>query len=194
MSNQRNNNGRGGQKQLARPLPRRGLRMGPVLGLSSVLVSGQADPPPVQWTIEHSYLARLLVSPAGATDVAITPAMIVATVPGGATAWQQLRIQKISVYAPADASGYVRLTIANLVAGSPSENPAGPGDGKVFDDFGTQGQRRPQVHVRPNLAFRDYWWNDIATSESPVCSVNHGTAGQLLCYFSLQLRSVQRAP
>jgi len=161
------------------------------LHLSSVLTSGPVDPQPTKWTIEHNYLVRLVVSPAGSTDVPITPALLVAACPGGSTTWQQLRVQKISVYAPAAADGYVRVTIgSNLATGI--VNPVG--DGKIFDDYGTQGAKRPQVHIIPNLALREFWWNDIATDENPIFSVNHGSAGQLLVYCTLQLRSVVRAP
>jgi len=165
---------------------RRGVTTGQ-LGLSSVLTRGPTDPQPVQFTIEHTYRTRLTVAPAGATDVAVTVGDLLGTVPGGTTMWSSARLEHLSVFAPASDAGYVRVRIPPFVATAGSG-----GDGKTFEDFGTQGSLRPVVHIRPALSLRDRWFDTTMDAGDPMCFVNHGSSGQLLVYATLALRSVQR--
>jgi len=160
------------------------------MGLSSVLTRGPTDPQPVQYTIEHTYRTRLTVAPAGGTDVGVTMADLMASVPGGSTLWETARLDHISVFAPADVAGYVRVRMAEDTATvEPGQSLS---DGKTFEDYGTQGSLRPVVHIRPALSLRQRWF--VTTfSAAPLFFVNHGSSGQLLVYATLALRSVQRA-
>ena len=55
------------------------------------------------------------------------------------------RLQKISFYAPAASSSYVRvLDVAS--------------DEASFVDYGTQGSIRPQIHLAPSLQLRQRWF------------------------------------
>jgi len=184
MANRRNN------RQRKNKVAAKSASMNNSLVLSSILTRGPSDPQPVQYTIEHVYRTRLTLAPAGSTDVAVTLGDLMGTVPGGATMWAQARLEHITVFSEATAQGYVRLRITNLQSAT---IPPQGGDGKTFEDFGTQGSLRPVVHVKPCLSLRQQWWDTAAAEENPTLFfVNHGSTGQLLVYATLHLRSVQR--
>jgi len=184
MANRRNN------RQRKNKVAAKSASMNNSLVLSSILTRGPADPQPVQYTIEHVYRTRLTLAPAGATDVPVALSDLMNTVPGGITMWSQARLEHVTVFGEASSQGYVRLRITHLE--STSSPPSG-GDGKTFEDFGTQGSLRPVVHVKPCLSLRQQWWDTVAGEIDPILFlVNHGTTGQLLVYATLHLRSVPR--
>jgi hypothetical protein len=156
------------------------------MALNTVLTRGPSDPPPVSYTIDVMYRTRLTLAPAGATDVAVTVNALTLTVPGGPTLWTNMRLEHVSVYAPADNVGYVRVRMADQTSGAALVL----GDGRTFEDFGTQGALRPQIHLRPCLSIRNVWYDSASANE--LFYVNHGTSGQLLVYATLALRSKPR--
>jgi len=124
------------------------------MALNTVLTRGPSDPPPVCYTIDVMYRTRMTLAPAGATDVAVNVSELMLTVPGGPTLWTNMRLEHVSVYAPADVTGYVRVRMADTSSGAANVY----GDGRTFEDFGTQGALRPQVHLRPCLSIRNVWY------------------------------------
>jgi len=152
--------------------------------MSSSLVTGQADPVPVDSTIKVQHRVQLVVSTSATanTPTNITVAMITAAIPGSTDVashfgWEQFRLMKI------DAWG---IDTNNLIINV--NNPRG--DTATFTDWGTPGARRAALHIRPNFEVRS---NFIATSGSGTTSffsiASGGTTVGVILNLTLEIQS-----
>lgn len=69
---------------------------------------------------------------------------------GTSTGSPDLRVMKLSAWAPASAGGQLTVQF-------PVQSAVFPGDNAVWKDEGTQGSLRPQVHLLPNFEARSKW-------------------------------------
>jgi hypothetical protein len=64
------------------------------------------------------------------------------------------------------------------------------GDQAEFHDYGTIGQSRPQVHVIPSFAVREYWLHPNNGNLFAVSGATTAPVGSIIINVSLELESV----
>lgn len=107
----------------------------------------------------------------------------------------ELRILKLSVWGPdstaASASAAISMVFPITAAATSTV-----GDNAVWEDEGTSGQSRAQIHVVPNFAFRSYWFT--ASSDPAQVVATFGTTATTTVFIvdiTVQYRtSVQSCP
>jgi hypothetical protein len=111
---------------------------------------GPTDPAPT--TFDVSLTHKFTHSAVTGTDgrLVIDTPFIRNGIPGLATVFDRYQVVKVSVFAPATQDSFVRY--------SQSSSTADAGfDQANFIDYGTQGARRPSLHIIPSFAARNRW-------------------------------------
>jgi hypothetical protein len=139
------------------------------LGLETRLVSGPADPRSTNRDYVLTKVATGVVAlTAGAGKIDNT--LVARMVP---TATKLFRIHKVSVYAPASATGFIK--VADVLS-----------DEGSFEDYGTQGSMRPQVHLRPALHVREQWFDPTTTND--FYNLTGSTTDNIVVQLTLEVR------
>lgn len=123
----------------------------------------QNDPPSVIDSVQIMKVVQLQTSPP-TEGLNLTPALIASRLPGGATFWNRIRIEKISIWGD---------------NGSGSASAPGSGSGDLFvlvpsdsgwdqptiewSDSGIFGQSRPKIAFKLGLLDRARWFNVAST-------------------------------
>jgi hypothetical protein len=151
-------------KQTKRTQKRSTKLPGDLVQNHSVRLLIQKDPPAIKTQtreirrIRIGFLANLGFSP--------VPSSIATFLPNAGVGWEAFRIMRISVYATDDqiattagTSSYgVFLSLTGIVSTGVSTS-FGIGDNANFQDVGTTGQSRAQVHMIPAREFEQHWWS-----------------------------------
>ncbi len=133
------------------------------LTLATELLRGREDPPT---TPNHAVFDRSLMVGASAGSVASNVATFSAaqiTTAEGASGGQAakrfaaVRIKQIEVWGQAQAIGGSAENITLELNGAFS-------DGAQFVDYGVFGSKRPHICVRPNLSYRERWYDAADSS------------------------------
>lgn len=140
--------------------------------LATVMVNGPTDPVATNrdFVLIKRCTARLILA---AGTGSINNVLISTMLPAGAV--KEFRIQKVSVYGD-DVNVAGNITLLDLT-----------GDEASFTDYGTPGHLRPQVHVRPAWAVRQFW-NDPATAKSFYTVGSDVLVAQVIVQLTLQVR------
>jgi hypothetical protein len=94
----------------------------------------------------------------------------------------RIRLLKISAWAPAGPGTRIRLIMSET-----------NGDQAEYSDSGTQGSRRPNVHVRPSFLTSMDW--RVGTSADAYCTIdNDGSALEEQCTIQVTVEMRQKAP
>lgn len=116
------------------------------LRMSTTRVGGPHDPPPVQKDVIVTKVVQIESVPKDNSSFDITYASVASAIP---TCFDMLRIVKISVWAQASPRAKVSITVN--------------GDGAQYSDYGTQGSKRPQLHLSPPFTIRQSWQQSSST-------------------------------
>lgn len=150
-------------------------------------VSGPLDPPGVDQDAIITKRTELTITvPASSSPLDILISSIAGTIPGGTTAFPRFRVHKVSIWA-ADAA-----TNEGRIAAYFPGNATFPGnDNASFSDYGTFGQRRPQLHLSPTVATRQQWNETANASTDPfiILQSSSTVASSCILQFTLELRS-----
>lgn len=159
------------------------------LNMDTLRVAGPFDPPPTiaDIVVTHKFTRRVLGDDTGGT-FAINGSFILNSIPGGNVVFDRIRILKVSVYGAAAAGSFIR--VAGITGtGSPS---VATSDAFSFEDFGTQGSRRPVVHFRPNFNIRSEWFTP-SNNTGEFFNVTTSAGGEIIIQMTLQLRTIPQA-
>lgn len=141
------------------------------LRMSTTRVGGPNDPPPVQKDVVVTKIVQIETIPKDNASYDITYAIVAGAIP---TCFDMLRIVKISVWAQASSMAKVSITVN--------------GDGAQYSDYGTQGSRRPQIHLSPPFTIRQSWQQSSSTAV--VASVTSAPVNEpLLIHVTAEFRS-----
>lgn len=116
--------------------------------------SRMTDPPLVVDSIRITKRIQIILPIDTEGDAAITPAILMAGVPGGLTYWRECRFERIDVFS--NSSPGEIDTISVVIAGSGSQ-----GVGQWFDT-GVPGAHRAHIGYRLGLLDRANWYNTAA--------------------------------
>lgn len=119
--------------------------------------SRMRDPAPVVDTIRLTKRIQITLPVDEEGDVGITPAILMAGVPGGLTYWREVRIERIDIFSNA-APGEID-TLNLVTAGDSSVNGVAQ-----WIDTGVPGQHRAHIGYRLGLLDRSRWFNTSATT------------------------------
>lgn len=139
------------------------------LGLETKLVNGPPDPRSTNRDYVLTKVATGVATLAGAAGK-IDNVLISRMIPAAAKAF---RINKVSVYAPAQVNSFIQLSDVTSDLAS-------------FEDYGTQGSVRPQIHVRPALQLRETWHEP--TSTTTYYNLRGGQMDQIVVQLTLEVR------
>lgn len=152
--------------------------------MSTVRTSGSRDPP--QTTTNVVGLKRIrktvtLVAGAGALTLGDVRSCLPITTP-------ELRILKISVWGP--DGGQISCVFPASISSAPGA------DHSVWVDEGTTGQQRAQIHLQPNFAYRNHWFELAALATDPIATFGSLTlTASLIVDLTVQYRTaVQSCP
>lgn len=141
------------------------------LGLETKLVNGPPDPRSTNRDFALIKVATGVLELSSGGGV-IDNTLIARMIP---TSTKVFRIHKVSVYAPASATSFVRITDIHA-------------DEASFEDYGTQGSLRPQVHIRPALQVREQWYDPtVAGSHYNIAG---STSDKIVVQMTLEVRFV----
>jgi hypothetical protein len=154
-------------------------------------VSGPADPPHVVQDVVVTKITESTFVVAGSSEpVPFLISNIATTIPGGAASFPYFRIQKVSIWGsnnnPAGAA-----EDAQVIVTFPKNATFDNNDGAQFSDYGTVGQKRPQLHISPSHGTRIEWHTTSDTSTNPFMIFENPTAGAVnfIVHLTLELRS-----
>jgi len=148
--------------------------------MSTIQTSGPVDPPQTSTNIVGIKRIRKKIQLAAGVG-SLDTTQIGACLPLNSA---EFRIFKLSAWASASANSLLSVVF-------PASTGIGTGDNSAWTDEGTQGSVRPQIHLIPNFAFRDIWFNPTS---SLVIATFGGTASDLLVVdITLQYRTSQQS-
>jgi len=144
--------------------------------MSTSVTKGARDPPQTATNVVGNKRLRKVVSiSAGNGTLALSD--VVACLPFS-TNNTEFRILKLSVWGPDTATTTAPAQSLSCVfpvaATAASPLVPTPGDNSAWEDDGTQGQVRAQLHLTPNFGYRTYW-----------LAQDRNGAGALIATFSL---------
>jgi len=126
------------------------------------------------------------VTTAADGQAVISAATLFAVFPGSSFAW--FRLIKLSAYAPANADAFVAIYPSNsslaLQGGILSDH-------FEFLDFGTQGARRPAIHIQPNFNLRTQWSDLTATTNAELFVLKSTPDTVLIIQYTLDLKTAR---
>lgn len=125
--------------------------------MSPQRASRMRDPAPVVDTIRLTKRIQITLPVDAEGDVGITPAILMAGVPGGQTYWRECRIERIDIFSNS-APGEID-TINLVTAGDSSVNGVAQ-----FMDTGVPGSHRAHIGYRLGLLDRARWYSTAATT------------------------------
>jgi len=144
--------------------------------MSTSVTRGARDPPQTATNVVGNKRLRKIVNITDGNGT-LSLSDVVACLPFS-TNNTEFRILKLSVWGPdtsnvADSSQSLSCVfpVATIVA---SPLIPTPGDNSAWEDDGTQGQARAQLHLTPNFSYRTYW-----------LAQNRNGIGALIASFSL---------
>jgi len=150
---------------------------------------GTADPEPVRYTVTANHRVQI-TNPTLTTGVfQVTGSTIAAALPGTGAAWQTFRIKKISAWGT-DANTTSPTIPLGLLMNTVDRDGGALGDQAEFHDYGTAGSMRPQIHVLPSFAVRQYWFNSSNGNIMAFSSSTTAPPGSIIVNLSLELESV----
>lgn len=151
---------------------------------------GSPEPPAISNTITVNYrLQSLITGITTALPFVINPNVVGGLLPGQTNAWAQFRVKKIEMWgSDATTNTSIFLTVAEV-------NSAGAQfQSTVYNDFGTQGVRRPHICVRPGSLFELSWFSTNDTSVALfVLGTDSATPFDIIYQMTVELRSVSAA-
>lgn len=121
------------------------------------------DPPPVNLAIKHIHKLQFVLTPASGV-FSVTNGTFSSYIPGGTAAFISFRVMKISVWGLANSDGTIRVTTQ---WGTFTDEQS---DVMTFQDSGTMGQSRPQLHIIPSFAQRNHWVPANSTGTEAIFS------------------------
>jgi len=136
--------------------------------LSTQRVSGPGDPAPISTDIVIVKKFNVPLATTGTTPVNVTPVLIAGALP---SCVDKFRLVKMSFYGADDTS----ITVADLTT-----------DLGHFQDFGTPGNMRCQLHLAPAFSLRDTW--QLPASTTALYSVV--SASTSILQITLEVRTV----
>jgi hypothetical protein len=120
-----------------------------------------------------------------AGSLSITPAFLMAGVPGGTSYWNNVQVERIEVFgSDLTAVGSTQLTLTVDPVSAYSQPPF------VVSDEGTTGAERARCGVRLGLLDRARWFGTADTTVLATVSAS-STTEAVLVYASIQLISPQ---
>jgi hypothetical protein len=153
--------------------------------MQATRATGPSDPRQIDLVIKTSYVGQLLI--AGSVPVTVTNGTISARIPGGPGAWSAMRVKKISVYGYT-TDGSVGLEMLGTNAELDVESA-------TFEDYGTAGSIRPNIHVHPAFVQRMRWYPVASAGTIQIATVIPPPASSGTVFeFSLELISEPLAP
>lgn len=149
-------------------------------------VNGPRDPPQISNDFVMDKVVQMLIPvPVTPGKATVTGATVAAHLPVDATTTTKFRLLRVSAWAPAGANNKVQLQMV-----SSGDVANGGDDNALFQDNGTQGSVRPQVHVRPGLLGRIRWFSSGSIDPLFTLSGVDNTAVEVLVvHVTIQLRS-----
>ena len=155
--------------------PRSG-RTNNALRMSTTRVSGYRDPRPTTSDIVLTKVVTLSGS-STATPINFTPDDLTGSGSVVPTSFRRIRLVKLSVYAESGNGNSIILSMLH---------PAS--DLATFQDFGTSGAIRPQIHIQPNFDLRDLWL-DVTDSSNPVFQITVPSGVTYVVQPTLEMRT-----
>jgi hypothetical protein len=139
----------------------------------SVRLRLQVDPPSL--AEQTRQVRRVRIGFLANSGYSPTPASIANHFPNGGAGWLAFRINRIDLWGTDDriagtagTSSYgVALSLPGIVSTGVGSSFA-IGDDAIFQDVGTAGQSRAQVHVLPAREFEQKWWSTSDTLSVPL--------------------------
>jgi hypothetical protein len=164
--------------------------------MSTSVARGARDPPQTATNVVGNKRLRKIVNITDGNGT-LSLSDVVACLPFS-TNNTEFRILKLSVWGPDfTTAGFTQslscvFPVATIVA---SPLIPTPGDNSAWEDDGTQGQSRAQLHLTPNFGYRTYWLsqprNGIGALIASFSLLPLSTASQtLLVDISVQYRTV----
>jgi len=142
--------------------------------MSSHSVRPPLDPPILKAEVVQRKVVRMQLSFGSTSPPLITPVVFATYFPNGGLGFRNFRINKITAWGPdvgeipSDGTGIGSYAVGIQIGSGSSD-----GDGAVFTDAGTQGQRRAAVSVIPNIGYRIVWFSITdATTQLFVPSIS----------------------
>jgi hypothetical protein len=158
---------------MRRGQPKSTKREGDLVANHSVRLRVERDPPTL--AEQTRQLRRIRIGFLANTGYSPTPATIATFLPNGGAGWIAFRITRIDLWATDDRVGAtagtssfgVALSLPGIVSTGVSSSFV-VGDDAIFQDVGTTGQSRAQVHVIPAREFVQKWWSTTDTNSVPL--------------------------
>jgi len=162
------------------------------------LVSGDTDPPQTNFAVK-TFHRQMLVLDTGnpGTFAAMTAGDIGTSLPGGTTAWASLRIVKVSLWGSANETASPNFIGNYVTVQAPGDGSFLDSNTQTFEDFGTQGSVRPQIHYLPSFIQRARWYSTTSTDVVLRAATATGSAtvsGQILFIITVELQSRLEGP
>jgi hypothetical protein len=143
--------------------------------------NGPFDPPQVTNDILVTKIIQIVTNLPATGAVAISAARIATATSVEATDLR-IRLLKVSAWSPASAGTRIRLIMSET-----------NGDQAEYSDSGTQGSRRPAVHVRPSFLTSMDW--RVGTSTDAYFTIdNDGSGLEEQCTIQVTVEMRQKAP
>lgn len=148
------------------------------LRMSSVRLRQIYDPPVYNDSATYNRTVRLL----GNATATVTPAALYAAIFSTATGFNvTIKVTSISAWTNASADATIDISISETVATS------GP-PVSIYNDYGTQGAKRPSIHLQWSREVREIWFPSAATNTLAVVSTNQTGAASVITDVRMQFR------
>lgn len=136
------------------------------------------DPPVYKADAIYSRVVRLTI---GTVPTNITYGTLKTALGLSPSSFMDLAVTSLRVWGPAAPDSRLVVDV------NQDDNPAGTSTVR-FEDFGTQGAKRPGIAAQFSKTVRELWATDTSTDSLSLCFIQTPSASPVVAHFSVRLR------